>query len=141
MSLPVPVARVFAFFSDAANLPRITPPDFGLQITSPQPVLMQQGTIIDCKIRLLGFPVPWQSLISRWEPPHLFTDEQLRGPCKSWVHVHRFQELSAGTVIEDEVEYSLPWPQISELAHPLVRRQLRRIFHFRQEAIKGILCA
>ena len=139
MGVPVPVAKVFAFFSDAANLPRITPPGFALQITSPLPVLMEKGTILDYRIRLLGIPVHWQSLIARWEPPHLFTDEQLSGPYKSWVHVHRFQELSAGTIIEDEVEYSLPCFQLGELAHPWVRRQLRRIFYFREQAIKRIL--
>jgi ligand-binding SRPBCC domain-containing protein len=139
MELSVPVAKVFAFFSDAANLSRITPRSFGFQMITPQPVLIQKGTIIDYQIRVLGLLVHWRTLISRWDPPHLFVDEQLCGPYRTWVHVHRFRETSTGTLVEDEVEYSLPLPPVGELVHPLVRLQIHSIFCFRQESIRSIL--
>ena len=63
-------------------------------------------------------------------------DEQLRGPYKLWVHTHRFQETDGMTTIEDEVQYRLPlWP-LGEVAYPLVRAQLHRIFRYRQEVIR-----
>ncbi|PYJ03582.1 MAG: CDP-paratose 2-epimerase [Verrucomicrobia bacterium] len=141
MTLPVPTERVFTFFSDVANLPRVEPPWLGFQIISPLPIVMQKGTIIEFKLRLLSLPVRWQSLISQWDPPQMFADEQLRGPFKTWVHIHRFQELTSGTLMEDEVEYSLPFSRLGEMADPLIRRQITRIFRFRQQRIKSILVA
>jgi ligand-binding SRPBCC domain-containing protein len=138
MQLEVPIARVFAFFSDAANLPVITPPEFGFLIVSPMPLSIQSGAIINYKIRLLGIPVRWQTLISKWEPPHLFVDEQLRGPYRSWIHVHRFRESNGRTITEDEVEYSLPLFPMGEMAHPFVRRKIEHIFRFRHAKIEAI---
>jgi ligand-binding SRPBCC domain-containing protein len=41
--------------------------------------------------------------------------------------------------MEDDVTYSLPSQPLGELAHPLVRSQLERIFSYRQETILKIL--
>ena len=46
-TVPAPLDEVFPFFSDAANLGRVTPPSVGFQILSPQPVVMREGAVID----------------------------------------------------------------------------------------------
>ncbi len=134
----VPVQRdeVFEFFARPENLGRITPDWLSFRILTPSPVLMRSGAILDYRIGLSGLPTRWRSIISSYEPPHRFVDEQLLGPYDYWHHTHEFESVAGGTLLLDRVVYAPPLGPLGRLAHALmIRRQLERIFTHRHEII------
>jgi ligand-binding SRPBCC domain-containing protein/ribosomal protein S18 acetylase RimI-like enzyme len=132
-----PLAEVFPFFAEAANLDAITPPWLRFRTLTPPPIEMRRGAIIDYGLKLHGFPIRWQSEITAYEPPHRFVDEQRRGPYRSWRHEHLFVETDGGTLVEDRVRYSVPG---GGLVHALfVRGDLRRTFEYRQRQVRARL--
>ena len=132
--LPISLPEAWSFFSDPRNLPRITPPSLGLEVTSDLPGVMYPGMIITYRVR----PIPWVSVgwvteITHVREPVLFVDEQRFGPYRFWHHEHHFREVEGGVEMEDIVHYALPFGIIGRVfGGPLVRRRLERIFSFRR---------
>lgn len=138
-SIPLDRLEVFPFFAAAENLERITPPELRFRILSPLPILMAEGAVIEYRLSLEGVPFRWRTRITEWDPPRAFTDLQEKGPYRTWIHRHTFEESAGGTLMRDEVRWSLPlWPWSAPVL-PWVRRKLERIFRFRQEVIGRLL--
>ncbi len=106
--IPRPVEEVSRFFSDVANLERITPPELRFRILTPLPVEIRHGALIDYRLSLFGVPFDWRTEITCWEPPHRFVDTQLSGPYRQWIHLHEFTPERGGTRMRDRVDYVLP---------------------------------
>jgi ligand-binding SRPBCC domain-containing protein len=124
-----PIDEVFAFFSRPENLAKLTPPSMGFQLLTPRPIDMTAGLDLEYRIRPLGFPMRWISRIRTWNPPHSFTDIQLKGPFRSWEHIHRFVSTDTGTRIEDDVHYRVPGGRLADKW--FVRGQLLGQFRYR----------
>lgn len=137
-----PLSEVFDFFSNASNLEAITPGFLRFHIRTPQPIHIEQGTRIEYALSLFGMPIYWRTVISVWEPPHRFVDEQATGPFTYWRHEHRFEERDGAVVMSDRVEYEEPLGWLGLVAHHVfVERLLRRIFEFRAERISALMLA
>lgn len=131
--VPRPLDQVFPFFAGAANLERITPPFLNFRILTPLPIDMREGARIEYTIRLYALPLRWRTLISAWDPPHRFVDEQTSGPYRLWRHEHTFEPHPRGTLCRDRVEYAHWGGPIAERL--FVRPNLERIFAFRRRAV------
>jgi len=132
-----PLKTTFAFFSDARNLERITPPFLNFRIITPTPIEMYAGTLIDYRLRLRGFPIRWRTEISVWDPPHGFTDIQLRGPYLKWVHRHDFSAENGGTRLTDTIHYRAPGGSLIDRL--IVKPDLKKVFRYRYDRIEQIL--
>jgi ligand-binding SRPBCC domain-containing protein len=133
--VPASIGETFAFFSEATNLQRLTPSWLDFTILTPSPISMREGLEIDYRIRLYGFPIPWRSRIDVWEPGVRFVDRQVIGPYRWWRHEHRFEAVAGGTRVVDEVTYV---PRARWVSGALVRRDVERIFDFRERALVEI---
>lgn len=131
--------EVFVFYENPLNLAKITPPALGFKILTPTPIKMGKGCLIDYRIKILGFPLRWTSLITEYDPPFKFVDVQLKGPYSFWHHAHIFKDHPEGTLIEDVVHYCLPGGVIGRwVQHLLVARQLDTIFDYRNKMITAL---
>jgi len=133
----VPIERAFDLYGDARNLEPMTPPWLHFEVTNPGEIEMRAGALLEYRLRLHGVPIRWRTRIEVWEPPHRFVDVQLRGPYSLWEHTHLFEAGGESeTTIRDRVRYEIPFGPIGALADRLfVRRDLKRIFDYRAEAV------
>ena len=142
--IPAPLDECWRFFSTPENLARLTPPALGMEVVGECPATMHAGMMFTLRVRpLLGLPLTWLTEITHVEPPHYFVDEQRTGPYRVWHHEHHFRALGERrTEMRDVVHYVLPFGWLGGLVHPwLVAPELRRIFAFRENAVRKIFGA
>ena len=134
------IDEVFDFFSRPENLSIITPPKMNFKILTPSPITMKEGALIDYTVNVLLFPIRWRTLITKYSPPDIFIDEQLKGPYSMWHHTHTFEKIDDNqTLIKDVVLYGVPLGLLGRIIHFLyIRRNLNEIFSFRRKKIEEI---
>lgn len=160
--VPYPVERVFSFFADPGNLPKLMPrwqqariDRCNLVEPPPSPGLSQEkaivaagsGTAMTISFRALPFlplRMKWEASIVDFEWNHHFCDEQPKGPFAYWRHCHgvltEARAGEAGTLVVDDLVYELPLGILAEPAHAIfVRRQIERIFAYRQQQLLQLL--
>jgi ligand-binding SRPBCC domain-containing protein len=136
--LVTPVDEAFAFFCDPMNLQRITPPELDLVVDEPPEGPLCEGAEMGYRLRLWGAPFRWRTRIVDWKGGTEFVDTALTSPYRRWEHRHILVPEERGTTLLDLVDYELPLRPVGELAHFLVRRQLDRIFDYRESAIQQL---
>jgi len=128
------IAETFAFFSEPANLPRLSPRLLGFRIVE-RPARIERGS----RFRYRVGPVDWVAEIAAWDPPAGFADVQVRGPYRVWRHRHELAEVAAGTEVRDVVEYRLRGGLAARALEPLHRAFLRTLFSYRSRRLDELL--
>ncbi len=163
--LPYPVERVFGFFANPENLPRLMPRWQRARIEearfAPPParpagtpvlpgVVAGAGTRMTISFR--AFPmspirVPWDAEITEFVWNDHFCDVQHRGPFGFWRHCHRLAAETReadggampGTLLRDSVEFEPPMGALGQMGVPMVRWQLGSMFRYRQRRTLELL--
>ncbi|MES2800564.1 MAG: SRPBCC family protein [Bacteroidota bacterium] len=135
--LPMNMVDAWTFFSSPENLAKITPPSMDFKMTSKAESSIYDGMIIDYKVKpLMGIAVKWRTEIDKVVFQKQFMDRQLKGPYKVWEHTHTFTESDGGVLMNDVINYQLPFGFIGRIAHGLfVKRKLESIFNYRKETL------
>jgi len=150
--IPCPLPRVFAFFSDPRNLPRLLPPGLQARVEAvdgaPPGAASGAGTEVILSLRLLP-PLPvraaWVARIVEFEPGRHFVDVQVRGPFRRFRHRHAFDEERRagreGTWVRDELEYEVGLGALGgAAARWFVTPRIESAFAERQRRLEAILC-
>jgi ligand-binding SRPBCC domain-containing protein len=158
--VPFPLPRVFAFFSNPENLPRIMPASTQTRIDElylvppppsedsvPFPSAAGVGTVFVTSFRpipLLPLRARWIARITEFEWNHYFAAVQQKGPFKQWHHRHEFQAEArkgvSGTLIRDAGYYEVGFGPLGTLSNSLfVARQIRHTFANRQQILPQLL--
>jgi len=160
--VPAALERVFLFFANPGNLPRIMPPESGtklvrVNLVPPSGVVEHSdftatavagaGSEVVTSFRVLPFlplRAAWIALITEFEWNHHFADTQKKGPFKSFQHRHelRAEERNEvnGTLVRDRIDYEVGFGWLGEIAQKFfVSGQLQRTFKYRQRALENLL--
>lgn len=136
--LPINPEIAWGFLSNPENLQGITPSHMGFQILSGADKPMFPGQIIQYSVApFKGIRTRWVSEITHVKEGVYFVDEQRFGPYSLWHHKHFIEEVEGGVLMEDIIDYKLPYGPLGPLAQFLfVKRQLTGIFEYRETALK-----
>ncbi len=139
--LPISLDQAWEFFSDLANLGKITPPDMHFRIlpgTSSEG--MYPGMIIRYRVSpLWGIPMSWATEITQVVPKKYFIDTQIAGPYRIWHHQHWFREVKGGVEMTDILHYSIPLGPLGRLLNTLlIGKRVRHIFDYREKILEKL---
>jgi len=128
--------EIFLFFSKPENLSLLTPSWLKFKIKKKSTEDMEENAQFVYTIKFHNIPMYWKTQITKFEPPHVFVDEQLRGPYKKWVHTHTFEARRDSTVMFDRVEYDLyGWFLKSIIHNFFVKKSVKKIFKYRKKVL------
>jgi ligand-binding SRPBCC domain-containing protein len=98
-----PIQRVAEFHSSTMALKQLTPPPMFVRLNHIEP--LGEGSRSDFTLWFGPIPIHWIAVHSDVHPQKGFTDTQLEGPFKTWVHRHSFKPVADNfTEIIDEVK-------------------------------------
>lgn len=98
-----PVERVAEFHRSTQVLKLLTPPPLFVSFNHVDP--LGEGSIADFTLWLGPLPIHWVAVHSDVNLLEGFTDTQVEGPFRMWVHRHKFERINDDTTkIIDEIK-------------------------------------
>ena len=102
--------------------------------------VMADGDTVTWRARHFGIWWKMTSIISEYDPPGYFVDQQHKGPFKSFRHEHHLTAEGTGTRVEDVVTFTAPFGPIGWIVERLVlARYMTALITTRNEALRRFL--
>jgi len=146
-----PLSRVWEFHSTPEGLRALTPSFVRLRVEAvrgpdgePDPDVLTAGSELHLSVRPFGVG-PRQRFASRIvareedEGSAWFRDAMVEGPLETWEHTHHFFADGDTTVVDDRVEYELPFGAVGEALDPLAAVGFEPMFRHRHRRTRELL--
>ncbi|WP_372467467.1 SRPBCC family protein [Microbacterium maritypicum] len=97
-------------------------------IEAPAGGVFTEGSTATWRARHFGIPFRLRSIVFDVDPPRGFSDRQIAGPFRDFLHQHRFEEHPAGTLMHDTVTFHSPLGPLGRLVDAMfLRAYMRRL--------------
>ncbi|MFK3677805.1 SRPBCC family protein [Microbacterium sp. NPDC090218] len=106
--IPAPPAAVFAASLDPGLHVRSMARYGETMVEAPVGGEFTEGSTVTWRARHFGIPFRLRSVVFGIDPPRGFSDRQLSGPFRSFLHEHAFDEHPQGTMMRDIVTFRSP---------------------------------
>ncbi|GAB4458587.1 MAG: hypothetical protein OHK0029_20040 [Armatimonadaceae bacterium] len=131
---------VFDFLTDLKNVERLAAPDSPQEVVDGGDGELAAGSRFTLRIKQGALRQKMEMEIAQFEPPTLFVERQVRGPFASWQHRHRMEAFQKGTLLTEQIEYTLPAGPLGALTEKLwVGAQWEAYFAYRHQEAKRLL--
>lgn len=127
---------LFGYHENPGAIDRLIPP--WERIT-----LLRRGASIDVgaevvlQQRLGPLRLKWLARHTSLDAPRSFQDTQISGPFALWQHDHLVEAVDPDhSRLRDRIRFDLPYAPLSNVALPMVRGMLRRMFVYRHETTR-----
>ncbi|MBX0294342.1 SRPBCC family protein [Haloarcula nitratireducens] len=100
--------------------------------------LLGPGDRVTFRAPQFGIPFELAAEVVEFDRPRRFRDVQRSGVFGSLSHEHTFEEVEGGTLMRDDVRFSMPFEPFGRLGAPVARWRLRRLVDYHAKALKRL---
>jgi ligand-binding SRPBCC domain-containing protein len=139
MELRCSAEALFDFLSRPANLPKISPPDWQLQLLE-GPEVCRLGSRIVLQTRRGGMPQRIVSEITAFEPQALLVDEMREGPFRKLIQSRALQANGESVAMTDRIEFEPPRGLLGlVLTAQRIEKDLAALHEYRKQRFQELL--
>lgn len=100
---------------------------------------IRDGGVVALEVSCGPVKLHWKLEHRNYVEGKQFQDVQIAGPFDKWTHTHSFRDTTAGCVLEDNIEFRMPWTPVPLPVARLFMAELQRMFSYRQDVLSNQL--
>lgn len=129
--------RVFAFHELPGVLTLLLPPWETARVIKAAKI-SDVGSQAIVETSIFGpIKMRWVAQHTRYDPPGMFEDVQIKGPFRSFRHRHIVEPAADGAILRDEIDYEPPLGFLGRAMAPLlIVRRLEKLFDYRHQVTR-----